>query len=171
MSERPSLFVRVGSLSLAAVIIVIDQISKALVASHIPIGTVGWSWGGDFFYLMHQRNTGVAFSLGNALPEAFRHILFIAIPVVVLVALGVYIWRDRALTSWQRWGLGLIMGGGLGNILDRVFRPGGVVDFLSFKFYGFLGMDRFATFNFADSCITVGGAIIILTFIFRRRKA
>jgi signal peptidase II len=134
------------------------------------VGTVAWSWGGDFFWLVHQRNTGVAFSLGNGLPEGLRHGLFIAVPLVVLIVLAVFAWRDRTLTNLQRWGLGLILGGGLGNIIDRVMRPDGVVDFLSFRLYGFLGMERFATFNVADSGVTIGGAFIVLSLILRRRK-
>jgi len=170
MLEKPSLSLRIWPLVAAVLVIIADQITKALVAASIPFGAVAWSWGGDFFWLTHQRNTGVAFSLGNGLPEWVRHWLFIAVPLVVLIGLAIYGWRDRTLTVLQRWGLGLILGGGLGNIIDRVFRPDGVVDFLSFKLYGFLGMERFATFNLADSAVTVGGALIVLSLILGRRR-
>jgi signal peptidase II len=131
---------------------------------------VAWAWGGDFFYLTHFRNTGVAFSLGNDLPDAVRQALFVFLPLVVLLGLAVFSWRDRTLNAWQRWGLGLILGGGLGNIIDRIFRPDGVVDFLSFRPFGFLGWDRFATFNVADSAVSVGGALIVLSLILGRRR-
>ena len=171
MSEKPSLASRIWPLVAAALVIAADQLTKALIVANIPTGTVGWAWGGDFFWLTHQRNTGVAFSLGNGLPDSVRHIAFIAVPLLVLVGLAIYAWRDRSLTSLQRWALGLILGGGLGNILDRIFRPEGVVDFLSVRLYGFLGMERFATFNVADSAVTVGGALVILSlFLGRRRK-
>jgi signal peptidase II len=171
MSEKPSLASRLWPLVAAALVIAADQFTKALIVAHIPTGTVGWAWGGDFFWLTHQRNTGVAFSLGNGLPDSVRHVAFIAIPLVVLVGLAIYAWRDKSLTSLQRWALGLILGGGLGNILDRMFRPEGVVDFLSVRLYGFLGMERFATFNVADSAVTIGGGLVILSlFLGRRRK-
>ncbi len=170
MSERPSFAVRFWPLAAAALVVALDQLTKALVVASVPPGTVAWAWGGDFFWLVHQRNTGVAFSLGNGLPEVVRQVLFIVVPLVVLGFLAVYSWRDKALTVLQRWGLGLILGGGLGNIVDRIFRSDGVVDFLSFRLYGFLGMERFATFNVADSGVTVGGALIVLSLILGRRR-
>jgi len=170
MSEKPSLYARLGPLIAAAVVIAADQITKALIVGNVPLGTVVWTWGGDFFWLTHQRNTGVAFSLGNGLPEALRSGLFIVIPLAVLIGLAVYAWRDRTLTTLQRWGLGFILGGGLGNIIDRILRPDGVVDFLSFRPFGFLGWDRFATFNVADSGVTVGGALIVLSLLLGRRR-
>jgi len=170
MSETPSLSVRLWPLVAAVLIILVDQITKVLIVASIPVGTVGWAWGGDFFWLVHQRNTGVAFSLGNALPDVVRHVLFIVVPLAVLVGLAIFAWRDRTLTVLQRWGLGFILGGGMGNIIDRVFRPEGVVDFLSFRLYGFLGMERFATFNGADSAVTVGGALIVLSLLLGRLR-
>jgi len=170
MPDRPSFSARFWPLFAAAVVVALDQFTKALVTAAIPLGTVAWSWGSDFFWLVHQRNTGVAFSLGNGLPEGVRHVLFIAVPLAVLALLAVYAWRDKSLSTLQRWGLGLILGGGVGNIIDRVFRPDGVVDFLSVRLYGFLGMERFATFNVADSGVTVGGALIVLSLILGRRR-
>ena len=173
MSEKPKVAVRLLPFLLAVIIIAIDQWTKSLVMSSIPLGTVGWSWGGDFFELTHQRNTGVAFSLGTGLPEPFRSVGFVLLPLVAMVVLGVFAWRDKSLTWLQRWGLGLILGGGLGNLVDRIFPPGGikgVVDFLSFKFYGLFWMDRFATFNVADSGVTVGVALIVLSLLLGRRR-
>ena len=170
MSDRPPFAVRLWPLLAAGFVIAVDQLTKALVLASIPVGTVAWKWGSDFFWLVHQRNTGVAFSLGNGLPEGVRHVLFIVVPLAVLAFLAVYTWRDKSLTTLQRWGLGFILGGGLGNIIDRIFRPDGVVDFLSFRLYGFLGMERFATFNVADSGVTLGGALIVLSLILGRRR-
>ena len=170
MSDRPSFATRFWPLLAAVALVVLDQFTKALVIAAVPVGTIAWAWGSDFFWLVHQRNTGVAFSMGNGLPEVVRHGLFILVPLAVLVFLAVYSWRDKTLTVLQRWGLGLILGGGLGNIIDRIFRPDGVVDFLSFRLYGFLGMERFATFNVADSGVTIGGACIVLSLILGRRR-
>jgi len=170
MAEKPSLSLRLWPLMAAGLIILADQFTKVLIIGAIPVGTVAWAWGDDFFWLVHQRNTGVAFSLGNALPDGVRSVLFIVVPLAVLAGLGVFTWKDKTLTGLQRWGLGFIIGGGLGNIIDRIFRPEGVVDFLSFRLYGFLGMERFATFNLADSAVTVGGGLIVLTLQLGRRR-
>jgi signal peptidase II len=66
------------------------------------------------------------------------------------------------------------VGGGIGNLIDRILRPQGVVDFISVNMYGFLGMERFATFNIADSAITIGEILLILGFLileFHKPKA
>lgn len=170
MAEKPSLALRLWPLLAAGLIIAADQITKILIVQAVPVGTVAWAWGGDFFWLTHHRNTGVAFSLGNGLPDEIRTILFIFVPLVILVGLALFSWWDKTLTVLQRWGLGFILGGGLGNIIDRLFRPEGVVDFLSFRLYGFLGMERFATFNLADSAVTVGGGLVVLSLLLGRRR-
>ena len=154
----------------AAVLIGLDQGTKVLVESLIALNTLGWASPGDFLWIIHVRNTGVAFSMGGDLPDWIRVVLFIGIPLAVMVGLVVFYWRDTALTMLQRWSLALILAGGLGNQIDRIFRPEGVVDFISVRLYGFLGMERFATFNVADSCITVGGALMVLSLLLGWRK-
>lgn len=161
---------RLPPIVFAGLALVADQVSKYLISLTIPLNTVGWSLGGDFFWLTHQRNTGVAFSFGQGWPEAWRWVFFIAVPVVVLLVLGVFYWRDRSLGRLARWGLALVFAGGLGNLIDRVCRADGVIDFLSFNFYGLLGLARFATFNLADSCVTVGGALLVLAWLFGGRS-
>ena len=90
-------------------------------------------------------------------------IILIVVPLGLMAALIVYYFRTDEFTLMQRWSIGLIVGGGLGNLVDRIWRPEGVVDFLSFKFYGLFGMERFPTFNIADMSIVLGGALIILS--------
>lgn len=170
ISSLPPPLQRLWPLLAAVVIIAADQWTKALIVAAIPVGGIGWSWGGDFLQLTHQKNTGVAFSIGDGLPEGVRRVIFVAIPLLILGAIAFYTWLDKSLTLLQRWALGFILGGGLGNIIDRIFRPDGVVDFLSFNMYGFLGMPRFATFNLADSAVSVGGALFVLSLLFGRRR-
>lgn len=74
----------------------------------------------------------------------------------------VYYVRGRGLTPLLRWAMGLILGGGTGNLIDRIFRPEGVVDFISVNMYGLFGMERFATFNIADSAITIGEILLVI---------
>jgi signal peptidase II len=103
--------------------------------------------------------------LGNNLPENLRPTLFIVLPLLVLAFLGWYYLKTDELTRIQRWAFAGILGVGIGNIIDRIFRPDGVVDFISVKFFGFLGLDRWPTFNIADASVVVCGILLFLTII------
>jgi|WetSurMetagenome_2_1015567.scaffolds.fasta_scaffold565275_2 signal peptidase II len=142
-------------LALALAIIAADQASKALVMAFVSPGTIAFSALGDFFWLVSQRNLGMAFSLLDNLGGAARAWILIALPAVLVAAVLAYYFKDGGLSSLQRWALAGIAGGGVGNLIDRAFRKDGVVDFLSFKFYGIFGYDRWPTFNIADSAVVV----------------
>ncbi|WP_461252145.1 signal peptidase II, partial [Treponema sp. R8-4-B8] len=73
-------------------------------------------------------------------------------------------------TPIQRWALAGIIGGGIGNIIDRIFRSDGVVDFISVNIYGLLGMQRWPTFNIADSSVVVGCILLLVTMFFTPKK-
>lgn len=168
MFEKP--LKRFSPLLLAGGVIIADQITKALVVKFIPYRTVGFSLWNDFFRLIFVKNTGVAFSLGDQLPGILRIILFIFLPLLILGYLAFYSIRSKEESALQRYCLGGIVGGGLGNLIDRIFRPDGVVDFLDFRFYGFLGMERFPTFNVADSSIVVCGILLFISLWLKDRK-
>jgi signal peptidase II len=59
-----------------------------------------------------------------------------------------------------------IIGGGFGNLIDRFFRPDGVVDFIDVKFYGLFGLERWPTFNVADSAVVVCGSLLFISMLF-----
>lgn len=152
-------------ITLAVVIIALDQITKMLVVHYIPTGEYIELFLGDFLRLFHISNTGVAFSVGATWSESVRHILFAALPIVVIaIVIGIY-FRNNDLNKLQRWTIMGIIGGGLGNLIDRVFRPDGVVDFIDVKFYGIFGMERWPTFNVADAAVVVCGSILLVSFI------
>ena len=155
---------------LSAVLMIADQITKFLVEKSIPPYTVAWNFGGDFFRLIHVKNQGVAFSMGSGFPDFLRVILFIVVPLLVLAAVGFYLVRGKDLTEGQKWTLAAIVGGGLGNQIDRIFRPDGVIDFLDFKFYGLFGLERWPTFNIADASLVVSSIILILLLILQEIK-
>ena len=152
-------------------ILVVDQISKLIVETRIPPYSVAWSWAGDFFRLIHVRNQGVAFSMGSDLAGGVRSVLFIAVPLIVLIVVAAYLVRGKDLTVAQRWTLAAIVGGGLGNQVDRVFRPDGVVDFLDFKFYGLFGLERWPTFNIADASLVVASILLIILLLIQEVKS
>ena len=76
---------------LTGALLVADQIIKAFVVARIPLNTVAWSFGGDFFRLVHVRNLGMAFSIGAALPDAVRKPLLIVLPLIVMGFVAWYI--------------------------------------------------------------------------------
>jgi signal peptidase II len=143
-------------LGVAVLVIAIDQISKYLVVAHLegkpPVTVIH-----GLLYFDVIRNSGAAFSMATGLTWVFS---IVAIGVAVAI-----VWLAPRLRSvgWAI-GLGLVLAGALGNLIDRLFRApapleGHVVDFISL----FNASGRgFAIFNLADSSITIGGALIVL---------
>ena len=152
-------------ISLTLLIVLLDQFTKYLVVKNIPLYTIGKEFFGDFLRIVHVSNTGVAFSVGASWSENLRHILFCVLPVIVIVIVFIVYLRNNEWTKLQNWVIMGILGGGIGNLIDRIFRAEGVVDFIDVKFYGLFGLERWPTFNIADSAIIVCGAILIISFI------
>ncbi|MFA6689688.1 MAG: signal peptidase II [Sphaerochaetaceae bacterium] len=153
-------------LILTAAIVITDQITKAIVVAKIPPGTIAASYFGDFLQIWHVRNKAVAFSMGAGLPDGVRTVMFLLLPTVVMfVLLWMLFSRDMDFTALQRWALAGILGGGIGNLLDRYLRPDGVVDFVSVKFYGLFGLERWPTFNVADSSVVVCGILLLVSLL------
>lgn len=162
---RQFLKIKLLPLVLTVVVFVLDQGTKMAIVKTIPPYTIGASFFGDFLRIIHVYNPGIAFSMGNSLPDTLRGLLFAIIPLVVLlVVLGIY-FRNDDFTFFQRWTVAGIIGGGLGNIYDRFFRPEGVVDFIDVKFYGLFGLERWPTFNVADAAVLICGFLLIISFI------
>ena len=123
-----------------------------------------------FLWILHTRNLGVAFSIGYGLPDLLRSVLFILLPLGVLAAVLVYYFTTNELNRLQRWCLSAVVGGGLGNQIDRIFRPEGVVDFVSVKFYGLFGLERWPAFNIADASIVVGGILLAVSLVLQEPR-
>ena len=155
---------------LTAVLVVVDQISKLLVMKYIPLNTVGFRLFDDFLIICHVRNTGVAFSMGADSPLFVRVLLFVVVPMLLMAFLCWLIATKRnILTDRQKWFVAGIAGGGFGTLVDRIFRfDQGVVDFISVKFYGIFGMDRWPTFNLSDSFVVVFVILFAISVIFTR---
>jgi signal peptidase II len=155
-----------GTLWLAAGVVALDQLTKAWIVSTYPQGTELEIIPG-LFRLVHARNRGIAFGMLGASGPTVQLVLLL---VVVAIA---------AFVAWQLGraggdglagvGLALVLGGAIGNIIDRVLR-GEVVDFLDF----YVGAGRvehhWPAFNVADSAISVGACCVVLAEILAQMK-
>lgn len=152
---------------LTALVIILDQIVKAIVVANWPRqGTlIKDVFNNEFLILFHVRNKAIAFSIGDNIPDSFRVVLFIIVPILVLVFLTWYYLKAADFTELQRWAIAGILGGGIGNIIDRIFRKEGVVDFISVKFYGLFGMQRWPTFNIADASVVICCIILLFSML------
>ena len=152
--------------TLTGLVVLADQLVKAFIVKHWPEGSdISDVFHNDFLWIIHVRNKAIAFSLGSGLPESIRPALFIVLPLLVLGFLVWYYLNSNEFTPLQRWAVAGILGGGLGNLIDRIARPAGVVDFISVNFYGFLGLSRWPTFNIADSAVVISGLILLVSIL------
>jgi signal peptidase II len=145
---------------IALLVIAADQLSKWWITTHLAIGETLVDYG--FFRIIRVQNTGVAFGFFQGHASVVIALVFIEIAALLLV---VFFLRNRLafLDGWLvRIGLGLIMGGAIGNQIDRL-RLGQVTDFLDFKVW--------PAFNAADASTSVGCIIIILAALLLTKRA
>lgn len=150
-------------LLLALVIFLLDQASKALVARTLAVGELRRVLPG-FFNLTHTRNPGAAFGLLSNSDSPWTVAFLILVSVAALALVWSLLWRGPARLAGL--GLGLILGGALGNLFDRL-QAGSVVDFLDFHVGGY----HWPAFNLADSAIVVGAAALLAEVLRSRRRA
>ena len=150
---------RLWSLAVAAVVLVIDQLTKIWAVDALSDGPIVII--DDLLRLHLTFNTGAAFSIFSDLAKSGPILGILVIGVVLLILFAL---KDASHIG-EAVGLGLVLGGALGNLADRLFRgdgfmDGAVVDFIDFSF--------FATFNVADSAVTIGVAVLLISTFFRR---
>ncbi|QFI14587.1 signal peptidase II [Borrelia sp. CA_690] len=150
-------------------LIFFDQLSKYLVVKYVKLGSIYFSFFENFFRIIHVRNTGILFSMGSNIHYSLKKIFFLIMPIFILIFVFYLSLKEKNCIA--RISLLLIFSGGAGNVVDRLFRPSGVVDFLDFKFYGIFGLDRWPTFNFADSYVVIGMILFLVNDFFIKRKA
>lgn len=145
-------------LALAIAIIVADQLGKwAMMAVMRPPRVIEIT---SFFNLVVGWNRGISFGLFNNDSPLNAWVLpIIALAVVIVLA----VWLARTDRTMVALGLGLIIGGAIGNVIDRI-RFGAVFDFLDFHAFGF----HWPAFNVADSAISVGAIILVVDSLFVR---
>lgn len=164
-SGQPGLALWLG---LAAIVILLDQLTKVLILGQFQLGDSQRVT--SFFNLVRVHNTGAAFSfLAGA--SGWQRWFFVTLGIA---ASGFIVWMIRSHPTQKLFcfAVSMIMGGALGNVIDRLLH-GYVVDFLQFRF-GFLAPlfpgGYFPSFNLADSAITLGAICLILDEILRVRR-
>ena len=148
-------------LSLAVLVLVIDQLTKWLIVGQFAMGDSRTVTG--FFNLVRAHNTGAAFSF-LASAGGWQRWFFTGIGVVATLFM---VWMLRSHPGQKLFSLAiaLILGGAVGNVVDRLLH-GYVVDFLDF----YWGSWHFPAFNIADTAITLGAGLLILDEILRVRR-
>lgn len=146
-------------ISVPIVIIVLDQLTKAVVRSTVPLHASVTVIPG-LMDVTHVQNTGAAFGILNASDFPFKTVLIGLVAAAALVGVGMYAASLAHHEIMARAGLALIIGGAAGNLIDRV-AVGSVIDFVDV----YWRTHHFWAFNVADSAITVGAAVMILDML------
>ena len=149
---------------MVATIIILDQITKAVVQQKFFLGESVTVIQGLFSFT-YVRNPGAAFGMLANSPDYIRTPLFFALPVIACFWLMYLAWSTRNTNFLHCLSYSLIFAGAVGNLIDR-FSMNYVVDFLDF----YWGKNHFPAFNIADSVITIAAILLIYDFIFLQKK-
>lgn len=146
-------------LIISILIVVFDQIAKQWVVKNLQFNA-SKEIIKEFFYFTHVSNSGVAFGLFKD-----GRIVFIPLTTIVILIIAYYI-IFKSEDNFINVSLALVMGGAFGNLLDRIFRKDGVVDFLDVRF----GVFKFWIFNIADSFVVIGTIILLIYMLFLYKR-
>lgn len=154
--------------TLTLAVVALDQITKMAVLKVAETEGIVASFFGDFLRIILVYNTGAAFSFGRDFAPLLHFTLLKLIPLLVILAFLPFYFKMN-LTRFERWLICGVIGGGIGNLLDRFFRINGVIDFIDVKFYGLFGLERWPTFNVADSVVVICFSLLIIYNIFKKK--
>lgn len=140
------------SIILTAIIILLDQLTKWLAVTFLKsVDTIPLLEG--ILHLTYVENRGAAFGI-----LADNRWVFIIISTIAIIGLSIFLFKFAPKNCWLKIGIIFILGGGIGNMIDRIFL-GYVIDFIDFR------LINFAVFNTADSFVCIG-AVLLLIYIF-----
>jgi signal peptidase II len=149
-------------LAIAAIVIVLDQVTKAMIVAAFQLGDARVLT--PFFDIVRAHNRGAAFSFLND-ASGWQRWFFVALGVAA-AAFIVWLLRRHGEQRVFGWALALILGGALGNVIDRLAR-GHVIDFLQVHWKH----HYFPSFNVADSAITIGAVLLVVDELRRVRRS
>jgi signal peptidase II len=156
--KREDLALRLVSLASIAVLIGLDRLTKWLITENMDLNqSINLIKAGDteVLNLTYVLNNGAAFSILQG-----QRLILILLPSVFLVGALVFLLSDRLKAKYMLRSLTLVIAGGAGNLIDRIFNGGAVIDFIDFRII------NFAIFNFADIC-AVTGALMLVFFMLK----
>ena len=139
--------------------VLIDQVSKRLAIAHIPPHQILTVIPG-FFNIMLVENRGMAFGIFNQTHSGVSYFFLLATTIAAIVVILLFFFLVKKSQLWLSIGLALILGGAIGNLIDRV-HLGYVIDFLDFYLSGY----HWPAFNMADSAVTVGTLWLLLNIV------
>ncbi|MBI3359258.1 MAG: signal peptidase II [Nitrospirae bacterium] len=146
-------------------VLVLDQISKAYIdhafSLHESLPIIP-----DLFSITYVRNKGAAFGLFAGRSSLFRAFFFSGVSLLAFSFLALMVYQVPKDDKWQTTALSLLLGGAIGNIVDRV-RMSEVIDFLDF----YIGAYHWPAFNVADSAITIGVTLLMLHLYLDKKNA
>lgn len=147
------------------VVLFFDHLTKWLAVQYLHNTGASYEYFSGLFRLVYAENRGAFLSLGATLPDSTRVLLLTGINVLILSAVLIFLAVRRYLPSTVVWAMALLLSGGIGNILDRIFREGVVVDFMVIDLNRSIGPLplRTGVFNIADLAI-VGGLLMLVAF-------
>ena len=153
MSKREDIY------KITAIILIIDQIVKLIINNSLELYQAIKVIPG-FFSIIFVKNTGAAFSILED-----NTVFLVILSVIVIIILDRFIKKEKNLTKLSIISFGLILGGIFGNLIDRIIHHG-VIDYLSFTFFGY----SFPIFNIADITITCGVGLLLLSMILEKKN-
>ena len=137
--------------------IFLDQVSKILIRNNVEqysdIKLIG-----EYFILTNVENSGAFLGMGSGFSPIMKSVFLIILPIIVLISIIIYVYRDKEIDKVSLIGFSIIIGGGIGNIFDRIIY-GSVTDFL---FIDLGGIFKTGIFNIADLAVTTGMILILL---------
>ena len=151
--------VRGTEIAVIITIVLLDQITKTIVRSMLPL-TGHVTIIPSMLDFTHVQNTGAAFGLLNAADFPYKSGVMIVIAALALIAISLYARQLGSHERLSRYGLALILGGAFGNLIDRTL-SGYVIDFVDV----YWGEAHFWAFNVADAAITIGAVLVLLEML------
>ena len=148
-------------LSVAAVVIILDRLTKLFIDRHVELNFGNVQVIPNFFAITHVENTGAAFSLFAEWPPSVRIPVLVGFSTAAMIVVCYLLWKSATNFTWTGLALALILGGAVGNLYDRILF-GRVTDFLHF----YIGTHMWPDFNLADSAIVCGATLLCIDLIF-----
>lgn len=136
---------------LTIIFLILDVVSKLIVSNlmnvHDSITVIK-----NFFYITYVRNTGAAWSM-----FAGKTWMLVVVSLVIIMFIVLYVLKNRPKSRWEMVGYAMILGGAIGNFIDRVIY-GYVIDFFDFYIFGY----SYPIFNLADTFIVIGVLLLVV---------